>query len=93
MKDQAEEMWKIAHQFIECQIDGPVLYGSKKQVFVEDSDLDEFKSHRILVLHLLLILELKLFEAYILFLLVTSTKHNAEPADKLLHFRKSWVKR
>lgn len=47
-KDYAEDIWKCVHQFIECQIDGPVLYGSKKQDFKEESDLDEFKSHRIL---------------------------------------------
>lgn len=47
-KDYAEEIWKIVHHFIECQIDGPVLYGSKKQEFKEDSDLGELKSHRIL---------------------------------------------
>lgn len=47
-KDYAEEMWGIAHKFIETQIDGPILYGSKKQEIKEDSDLDEFKSHRIL---------------------------------------------
>jgi len=47
-EEKAEDIWKITHQFIECQIDGPVLYGSKKQVIEEDSDLDEFKSHRIL---------------------------------------------
>jgi chromosome segregation ATPase len=43
-----EEIWKICHQFVECQIGGPVLYGSKKQDIKENSDLDELKSHRIL---------------------------------------------
>lgn len=47
-KDYAEDIWKMTHQFIECQIDGPILYGNKKQEIKEDSDLDEFKSHRIL---------------------------------------------
>lgn len=46
--EYAEDIWKMVHHFIECQIDGPVLYGSKRQVIEEDSDLDEFKSHRIL---------------------------------------------
>lgn len=49
-KDYAEEMWRIVHCFIECQIGGPVLYGSKKQEYKEGSDLDELKSHRILEL-------------------------------------------
>lgn len=47
-KQYAEDIWKCVHQFIECQIDGPVLYGSKKQDFKEGCDLDEFKAHRIL---------------------------------------------
>jgi hypothetical protein len=47
-KDYAEDMWRITHSFIELQIDGPVLYGSKKQQFEEGCDLDEHKSHRIL---------------------------------------------
>lgn len=47
-EDYKEEIWSYVHSFIECQIDGPVLYGRKKQDFTEQYDLDEFKSHRIL---------------------------------------------
>jgi len=47
-EDYKEDIWTVVHQFIECQIDGPVLYGSKKQEYKEEADLDEFKSHRIL---------------------------------------------
>lgn len=47
-KDYAEDIWKTVHKFIECQIGGPVLYGSKKQDFKEEDGLDEFKAHRIL---------------------------------------------
>lgn len=47
-KDYKEDIWKIVHQFIECQIGRPVLYGKKVQTHVEDCDLDEIKSHRIL---------------------------------------------
>lgn len=43
-----EEIWTIVHQFLECQLDRPVLYGKNVDVFTEGTSLDEFKSHRIL---------------------------------------------
>lgn len=49
-KKYAEDMWKIVHCFIECQIGEKVLYGSKKQEFKEACDLDELQSHRVLEL-------------------------------------------
>lgn len=47
---RAEEIWKMVHQFIEVQLDKPLLYGRKMIEFEEGCDLDEFKSHRILEL-------------------------------------------
>lgn len=47
-KEYAERIWEITHKFIECEIDRPVLYGSRMVAFEEGSDLDEFKAHRIL---------------------------------------------
>lgn len=47
-EEYKEDIWTIVHQFIECQLDRPVRYGSKPDVFTEGTSLDEFKSHRIL---------------------------------------------
>jgi len=44
----AENVWKIAHMFMEIDAGHPVLYGSKTQDFKETADLDEFKSHVVL---------------------------------------------
>jgi len=47
-EDNAEEVWKITHHFVELDCGQKILYGKKKQNLDEGCDLDEVKSHRIL---------------------------------------------
>lgn len=45
-----EDIWTMVHQFIEVQTGDKKRYGKRMVEIKEDSDLDEFKSHRILEL-------------------------------------------
>jgi DNA repair exonuclease SbcCD ATPase subunit len=47
-KEKADEIWEIAHKFIECDVGFPILYGGKMREYKETCDLDEMKSHVIL---------------------------------------------
>lgn len=44
----AEEIWELAHKFIECDLGEPVRYGSRMKEYKETCDLDELKSHVVL---------------------------------------------
>lgn len=46
--DYAEDIWHIAHIFIEMQCGEPLRYGKRAKKLKEKSDLDEMQAHRVL---------------------------------------------
>lgn len=48
LEAEAEKVWEITHQFLEVQLDRKVRYGKKVDVYEEEADLEEHRSHRLL---------------------------------------------